>query len=59
MVVENKLNDSKRRKADEFYTMYEDIEKELINYSFVGKVVYCPCDDYDTSNFVKYFKDNF
>lgn len=26
---------------------------------FIGKVVWCPCDNYKTSNFVKYFKDNF
>ena len=26
---------------------------------FIDKVVWCPCDNYKTSNFVKYFKDNF
>lgn len=53
------LKKAKQRKADEFYTMYEDIEKELINYSFDDKVVYCPCDNPNLSNFTKYFRDNF
>lgn len=55
------LNKAKSEKNDEFYTQYCDIEKELIHYKdkFVGKVVYCNCDDYTKSNFTKYFKDNF
>ena len=44
---------------DEFYTQYKDIEKELINYDFTNKTIYCPCDDWDMSNFCKYFYDNF
>ena len=53
--------EAKRVKNDEFYTRYEDIEKELKNYlnCFKDKVVYCNCDDYRVSNFVKYFVDNF
>ena len=56
-----KLLKAKRVKNDEFYTRYEDIEKELKNYlnCFNGKTVYCNCDDYRVSNFVKYFIDNF
>lgn len=52
---------SKRNKDDEFYTLYEDIENELKYYStqLENKTVYCNCDDYDTSNFVKYFIDKF
>lgn len=48
-------------KNDEFYTLYEDIEKELSNYTknFEGKVVYCPCDNPEWSNFWKFFVDNF
>lgn len=48
------------RADDEFYTLYETIEKELCNYDkqFYGKIVYCNCDDL-RSNFVKYFIDNF
>ena len=55
------LNRAKREKNDEFYTRYEDIEKELINYDkkyFRDKVVYLPCDDV-WSNFWKYFVDHF
>lgn len=55
------LHNAKRAKNDEFYTRYEDIEKELSHYTdqLQGKIVYCPCDDFRWSNFVKYFKDNF
>lgn len=45
--------------GDEFYTKYSDIQKELSNYDFSNMVVYCNCDKPDSSNFVKYFKDNF
>ena len=44
---------------DEFYTQYSDIEKELMHYDFTNKTVYCPCDDWDKSNFCKYFYNNF
>lgn len=50
-------NNAKR--GDEFYTRYKDIEKELKNYSFSGKIVYCCCDDPALSNFYKYFFVNF
>lgn len=53
------LHQAKKAKNDEFYTRYEDIEKELKHYNLEGMWVYCPCDDYRWSNFVKYFKDNF
>ena len=55
------LHQAKKKKNDEFYTRYEDIEKEMAYYTdaLEGKVVYCPCDDYRWSNFVKYFKDNY
>jgi len=54
------LHKAKKAKKDEFYTQYEDIEKELVHYKdqFKGMVVYCNCDSPD-SNFVKYFTDNF
>ena len=53
--------ESKRNPNDEYYTLYEDVRKDLEHYKerFRGKTVYCPCDDYRWSNFVKYFKDNF
>lgn len=56
-----KLRESKRNPNDEYYTLYEDVRKDLEYYKerFRGKTIYCPCDDYRWSNFVKYFKDNF
>lgn len=62
------LNAAGIAKNDEFYTCYEDIERELNHYSkyFRGKVIYCNCDDHfgigmgtPKSNFLKYFADNF
>ena len=52
---------AKKRKKDEFYTQLVDIENELRHYRehFKGKVVLCNCDDPRTSNFFKYFADNF
>lgn len=34
-------------------------EMQYRQNDFIDKVVWCPCDNYKTSNFVKYFKDNF
>lgn len=55
------LIEAKKAKNDEFYTRYEDIEKEVVHYKdqLKGRIVYCPCDDYRWSNFTKYFKDHF
>jgi hypothetical protein len=59
------LHNARRNKADEFYTQYQDIEKELNAYLeydanvFRGKTVLLPCDDPDWSNFTKYFAQNF
>ena len=55
------LSIAKSRKIDEFYTLLSDIEKEMQYYKthFNNKIIYCPFDDYEKSNFVKYFKDNF
>lgn len=54
------LHKAKKEKNDEFYTKYEDIEKEVVNYKdqLKGKWVYCPCDA-EWSNFWKYFVDHF
>ena len=46
-------------RGDEFYTRYNDIERELCNYNLLNSIVYCNCDNPETSNFVKYFKNNF
>lgn len=61
MANNTNLHAAKAAKNDEFYTQYSDIEKELQHYkdALVEQWVYCPCDDYRESNFVKYFKDNF
>ena len=55
---------AKLNKNDEFYTKYEDIEKELENYKgfLENKVIYCNCDKPtypNKSNFCKYFENNF
>ena len=51
------LSAAKAAKKDEFYTQYEDIERELQHYwqHFRGKTVLCNCDDPYESNFFKYF----
>lgn len=46
-------------KNDELYTQYKTVEVELRHHDFSGLRVYCPCDNYQKSNFVKYFVDNF
>lgn len=46
---------------DEFYTSYNEIQKELKDYKkyFQNKIVICPCNDAEWSNFYKYFHLNF
>ncbi len=55
------LNKAKGNKQDEFYTQYEDIQKELNYYEkhFKGKIVLCNADDPFESNFCKFFLRNF
>ena len=66
------LSRAKGAKYDEFYTRLAEIELELAHYTrdenlggtpagnqFEGKVVYCNCDDPDSSNFFRYFAMNF
>ena len=50
------LDKAKQAKNDEFYTKLTDIEKELMHYKemFVGKTIYCNCDNPTKSNFVKW-----
>ncbi len=61
MAKNNNLHTAKKAKNDEFYTQLCDIENELKHYRqhFVGKVVYCNCDDARESNFFKFFSLNF
>lgn len=64
-MANSSLTDAKRAKNDEFYTMYQDIEKEIAAYLeynpdvFRGKIILLPCDDPEWSNFTKYFAQNF
>lgn len=55
------LHNAKGNKSDEFYTQFEDIERELKHYKkhFKNKIVFCNCDDPEESNFWKYFSLNF
>lgn len=55
------LQKAKKLKKDEFYTQLVDIERELQYYKvhFNGKTVFCNCDNPKTSNFYKYFVNNF
>lgn len=57
----NTLHKAKSSKSDEFYTLLEDIERELFFYKncYSGKTVYCNCDNPKESNFFKYFFQNF
>lgn len=57
----NNLHKAKNSKSDEFYTLLEDIERELAFYKdcFREKTVYCNCDNPKESNFFKYFFKNF
>ena len=52
---------AKKAKKDEFYTMRVGIENELFHYAeyFRGKVVYCNCDDPESSEFWRFFVRNF
>ncbi len=55
------LNKARKAKNDEFYTMYQDIEKELAHYlpHFKGKIIYLNCDNPIYSQFWAYFSTNF
>lgn len=52
------MNRAKKIQDDEFYTRYEDIEKEMQYYKeyFKGKVILLPCDS-EESSFVEYFNN--
>lgn len=57
MAGNSNLQDSRKQKADEFYTPLSMIENELKHYRehFKGKTVLCNCDDPRVSNFFRYF----
>ena len=64
MANEN-LSKAKKDQNDEFYTVYDFIQKEVNAYLefdpdvFRDKVVLLPCDDPEWSNFTKFFAQNF
>jgi hypothetical protein len=59
------LGAARKAKNDEFYTQFQDIEREMSAYLdfnpdvFRNKTVLLPCDDPEWSNFTKYFAQNF
>lgn len=65
-MADNKaLGAAKEAKQDEFYTNYEDIQKEMNAYieynpdTFKDKTILLPCDDPEWSNFTRFFAQNF
>ena len=55
---------AKRAIHDELYTIYDSIEKiyksgYMKPAVFKDKIIYCNCDDYRWSNYVKFWKNNF
>ncbi|MBL3518904.1 MULTISPECIES: type II toxin-antitoxin system RelB/DinJ family antitoxin [Aliarcobacter] len=52
-----KLNHAFIVKKDEFYTQYEDVEREMLNYrkQLKGKNILCNCDDPFESAFFRFF----
>ena len=64
-MANNILSNAKTAKNDEFYTQFNDIQKEINAYLefdpnlFRDKTVLLPCDDPEWSNFTKYFAQNF
>ena len=64
-VSNRNLTRAKKLKNDEFYTQYQDIEKEIMAYLdydqnvFREKTILLPCDDPEWSNFTKFFAQNF
>lgn len=59
------MTNAQNSKNDEFYTQYQDVEKEINAYldfnskAFRGKTILLPCDDPEWSNFTKFFAQNF
>ena len=64
-MANSNLSKAKNAKNDEFYTQYQDIEKEMNAYLefnpdvFRNKTILLPCDDPEWSNFTKFFAQNF
>ena len=64
-MAHSNLKEASKAKNDEFYTLYEDIQKEVNAYleyntnTFRGKTILLPCDDPEWSNFTRFFAQNF
>lgn len=61
MVNNSNLRNAMKGKNDEFYTMIDTVEKELVHYKkhLKNKIVLCNCDDPKSSAFWKYLHLNF
>jgi hypothetical protein len=57
MSNQNLLN-ARKNKNDEWYTLYTDIEAELVHYKeqLQDKIIYCNCDN-SNSNFIKFLNN--
>lgn len=64
-MAQSDLHKANKSKNDEFYTLYEDIQKEVNAYLeynpdvFRNKTILLPCDDPEFSNFTRFFAQNF
>ena len=64
-MAQKNLSQAKSARKNEFYTQYQDIQKEVNAYLeynpnvFRDQTVLLPCDDPEWSNFTKFFAQNF
>lgn len=64
-MANDSLLNARKVKNDEFYTVFEYVQKEMNAYLeynpevFKGKTVLLPCDDPEWSTFTKFFAQNF
>lgn len=56
-----RLRQAQKNRYDEFFTQIEDIDSEIAHYIeyLRDKTIFCNCNDYEETNFYRYFKDNF
>lgn len=61
MMRNSNLNNAKRLKNDEFYTLISDVRQELQHYEshLYGKVILCNCNDGEESAFWQYLSEHF
>ena len=61
MAGNSNFSNAKREKNDEFYTLRDDVAKELSHYEkqLYGKSVFCNCNDDENSAFWCYLSENF